>query len=708
MFKKILVGLALTASVLGAVGTVFVLRRHHTPVQSAEVKATARALIPLRVAELIYDGRLATGWEDWGWGPHQLPTQTGPAKISFAGYGGILVHHVELRERYGAVSFRYRAPPEWSEFLSVSLKLGGTEHAAFPVVQLQMRHLATVGDGWQEALVSWSELNPSNLPVDGISIAARSSVGSDWVQLDKIMLTKPDAPGEPIAGPAREVSLQVQCGAATHPISPLIYGASSGDWSAGITTQRIGGNPMTRLNWDLTDTWNTGSDWFFENVKNDAGGLWQWLEAGTSHHVQTALTVPMIGWVAKDGVSVGFPRSKFGTQRKHDEHRPEAGDGFRSDGTMLTPGPPTETSVAAPPEVIARWIRMVRARDDARGERSVSMYLLDNEPSLWNATHRDVHPAPLTYDELLDRTIRYASAVREADPQALIGGPCEWGWTGYFYSGADRENGTGIHSDRRAHGNTALVPWYLQQLASYEKANGKRLLDDLDLHFYPAAQGIYGAGARTDAAGSELRLRSTRALWDRGYRDESWINEPVALIPLMKDWVSKNYPGLKTSIGEWSFGADDHISGALATVEALGRFGQEGLDSAFYWDGPKVGTKTLQAFRAFRDFDGKGGRFQDLSVATRDAEKVSLFASRNPAGDRLVLIVVNEDSLFSVNATIGLDQCGVRLSQRNFSYGATSTTITEQLPVGGDKASTIVSLPPYSFMVLDIQTSKPR
>ena len=53
-------------------------------------------------------------------------------------------------------------------------------------------------------------------------------------------------------------------------------------------------------------------------------------------------------------------------------------------------------------------------------------YILDNEPTLWSATHRDVHPEPTGYDELLERTIAYASAVRRADPNAKIAGPAEW------------------------------------------------------------------------------------------------------------------------------------------------------------------------------------------------------------------------------------------------------------------------------------------
>jgi hypothetical protein len=46
-----------------------------------------RSAVPLAVAELLYDGKLAKGWQDWGWGRHELG-RAGPARIVFASYGG--------------------------------------------------------------------------------------------------------------------------------------------------------------------------------------------------------------------------------------------------------------------------------------------------------------------------------------------------------------------------------------------------------------------------------------------------------------------------------------------------------------------------------------------------------------------------------------------------------------------------------------------
>ena len=53
----------------------------------------------------------------------------------------------------------------------------------------------------------------------------------------------------------------------------------------------------------------------------------------------------------------------------------------------------------------------------------VLFYNLDNEPMLWNSTHRDVHPQPLSYDELRDRTYTYGAAIKAADPGAKTLGP---------------------------------------------------------------------------------------------------------------------------------------------------------------------------------------------------------------------------------------------------------------------------------------------
>jgi len=651
--------------------------------------------------ETIYDGGLKPGWQDWGWGAHDL--SQGPAKLNLSNYGGWILHHDSLSKRFGGLVFRVHAPAAAGQFLEVRLAGGGGDEA-FPPITVGANRNRALPDGWVESYVPWADLNPSGAPFDRITFRAAASIGSDPILFDKIMLSRmdPNAARDAIANaPRKPVSLRVNCRAPGHPISPYIYGiayGAPGDMrTLNATGRRWGGNRATRYNWQTNAT-NTGKDWFFENVKSGDESYQQALARGHNEHAISALTIPMIGWVAKDMTASGFPVSTYGAQKATDQYRADAGNGERADGTPIKPNAPTVTSVEASPEFIKRWVQAIVANDQKTKSRSVEQYILDNEPSLWSGNHRDVHPEALSYDELLDRSIRYGSAIRAADPGALIAGPAEWGWTAYFYSPKDMASGVILRPDRRAHGDVPLLPWYLSKLREHDQATGVKVLDILDVHYYPQEQGVYSDKA--DAATAALRIRSTRSLWDPAYTDESWINDKVALIPRLKAWVAQNYPGLKVSLGEYNFGGEKHISGALALAEALGRFGTEGLDYAFYWLAPPQDSPAYWAFRAFRNFDGKDGHFLDQSLDTTMDPDVSLFASRDAAGKHVVLIALNLNPTMAAKAKIKLDGCGGISTQQQFSYDAAAPSIVDK----GSKAGGTLdqTLPPYSINVFDL------
>jgi hypothetical protein len=67
------------------------------------------------------------------------------------------------------------------------------------------------------------------------------------------------------AGP----TLTVNAKADRHPISPYIYGMNFADPALAaeidLPVDRWGGNTTERYNWKL-DVWNTGADYFFENI----------------------------------------------------------------------------------------------------------------------------------------------------------------------------------------------------------------------------------------------------------------------------------------------------------------------------------------------------------------------------------------------------------------------------------------------------------
>jgi hypothetical protein len=504
----------------------------------------------------------------------------------------------------------------------------------------------------------------------------------------------------------RNASFVVDCAAPGKPISPLIYGVGGEEPGAadlGAASRRWGGNPTTRYNWQQ-NTANLTKDWFFKNTTGRPGGYRTFLDENRQQGLTTAFTVPMLGWVAKDGASYSFPVSAFGAQQATAPENADMGNGVGRDGKPIVPGPPTIASVASTPETIERWVRQIR-RDDGASARSVDSYILDNEPMLWNATHRDVHPEPTTYDELLEKTIAYASAIRRADPDAKIAGPAEWGWQAFHYSAKDVEAGLFRRPDRRAHGDESLLPWYLRRLKEESEKRATRLLDVLDVHYYPMADGVgIGRGGKTDPATAALRIRATRGLWDPTYKDESWIADKTRVLPLLHEWIDAHYPGLRLSIGEWNFGAEEHMSGALAVAEVLGHFGLEGVYSAFYWTIPPPKSPAFWAFRAFRNYDGIGGRFLDWSApVTGSATLVSAFASRDAERRRVTFMLLNESSLTPVTADLSLRGCSTAPGVRAMTYtgGETGfaplTTRASETPA----ALVTVSVQPYSITVID-------
>jgi hypothetical protein len=142
--------------------------------------------------------------------------------------------------------------------------------------------------------------------------------------------------------------------------------------------------------------------------------------------------------------------------------------------------------------------------------------------------------------------------------------------------------------------------------------------------------------------------------------ENSWIvndhlHKPLAELPRLRAAIAQHYPGTKLAICEYDFGGGDHISGAIAQADVLGIFGREGIYAATIWRTLKADDYVYAAFRAYRDYDGKGGAFGATGLAVSsdaDPAVASLYASRNEKGD-LILVAINKcDAILP--ATIGL------------------------------------------------------
>ncbi len=520
--------------------------------------------------------------------------------------------------------------------------------------------------------------------------------------------SSPASPDLPIDG----VVIRVDNIATPTPISPLIYGVAFADPTyvkeLGATTNRWGGNATSTFNWDAGNADNAGRDWEFRNQggTGDAADVFvsQTLAAGA----QPVMTIPTIGWVAKNAdnntMSIGVP-SQGGAPLAPGSDSIAGYDPSANRARTSVPSLPSSNGPLAPgPNRGAAtvyqdaWVHYLASKFGT-GAKGVNYFEMDNEPDLWWINHTDVRPAEMSYGDMLKEFTTYADAVKAIDPSAQILGPVLSGWTAYQFSALDRgSDNYRTHADRQAHGDVPFLEWWLQQVALHDRSVGKRTLDYLDVHYYPQAQNVTNPRA-SDPQTQALRIRSVRSLYDPTYADESWIAQPVDLIPMLKDWVGKRYPGTKIAITEYNFGGDFDASGAVAEAEVLGVFGREGVAMANYWTNPPKNSPVAAAFRLYRNYDGQGGRFGDVSLpVTSGSGQVAAFASKHSDTGEIDVVLANESLTRTGTVNLQLVRSGAYKAEQ-FVINAGSSDIT---PTALASASGTLTLGPLSVRLVKL------
>jgi hypothetical protein len=517
---------------------------------------------------------------------------------------------------------------------------------------------------------------------------------------------------------AAQTVVSVNVGANRHPISPYIYGVAfpgAGQLAdLNFAASRFGGNEASTYNWQ-ENAQAKGNDWYFETYPSDSSStpgeaVDSLVADAKSAGAQAMVAVPMLNYLGKLGANRSalwsFSISKYGAQTGGDPYNADAGNGISA-----APGNPfivNDVNDANTPNSVSfqqSWLTHLLGKWGASNAGGVKYYLMDNEPSIWFSTHRDVHPTGPKMSEIYNDYVSYAGAVRKADPNALICGPEEWGWSGYFYSGYDQQWG-GIHGwnnlpDRSANGNMDFIPWLLQQLKNYQTSSGKQLLNVLSVHYYPQQ----GEFSNDDSAAMQaIRNRSTRSLWDPNYTDTSWIGSVVQLIPRLKTWVSTYYPGLQTAITEYNWGDEGALNGATTQADIMGIFGREGLDMSSRWTAPATGSPAYLAMKIYRNYDGKKSTFGDtcVSCSVPNPDNLSAFAAQRTSDGALTVMVVNKVTS-SANVQINLTGLSPRGSASVWQIASASDTSIQRLPnITVVRPSLTVKVPAQSVTLLVI------
>ncbi len=615
-----------------------------------------------RADVIIYDNALENGWANWSWATVNLantsPVHSSPYSISVTasntpGNWQALYLDVTAMSTTGITNLTF-----WIN--------GGTGGQAVLVqgilataqTPVQIGPLPT--NSWQQVTLSMSALgvaNQANFTGFWLQAEGNSTVPTFYV--DDISLVT----NAVVSGTNAPVSISINAASNRIPISPLIYGVAYASSSSVLQDlnaplHRSGGNGTTTYNWQI-NAWNHAADWYFESIADSPSTAGadgdSFIQESKDAGAQAMLTIPMIGWVAKLGANgaslASYNTNKYGPQTATDPWWSAAGNGVSlATGLNITTNDLTDANLPADTNFQAGWVRHLTNTWHSATNGGLQYYLMDNEWSLWQSTHRDIHPVGPTMTEVYTDFCNYATMVKGIDPNALVAAPEEWGWPGYLYSGYDQQwasqNGypsVSTYPDRAAHGGWDFGPWFLSQVQQRSQAAGRRLLDVFTLHCYPQ-EGSVGSDA-VDSATELLRNQSTRVFWDTNYVDPSWINSVIALIPRMRSWVTTNYPGTKIGVTEYNWGAESSINGATAQADIDGIFGREGLDLATRWTTPDQSTPTYLAMKMYRNYDGNKSTFGDTSILTTvpNPDNLSAFGAVRTSDGALTLMVINKD-----------------------------------------------------------------
>lgn len=140
-------------------------------------------------------------------------------------------------------------------------------------------------------------------------------------------------------------------------------------------------------------------------------------------------------------------------------------------------------------------------KDDLKRDMSQFIYWnMDNEPEMWSWTHKDVQP-DFDPEFYIQQYVKAALAAKKKFPEIKLCGPVagsEWTW---FKTSSPTNSTPTLDGEK--------MPWlkyFIVRIAQEQKKHGVKLLDVLDIHYYPSGE-----------KSEEVNLQSHRTYFDRTY-----------------------------------------------------------------------------------------------------------------------------------------------------------------------------------------------
>lgn len=519
-----------------------------------------------------------------------------------------------------------------------------------------------------------------------------------------------------------QVAVEVDVSSAAHAVSPYLYGRnnslsddpsrplSAAEWQklkdAGVTFLReSGGNNCTKYNWrrklsSHPDWYNNvyPHDWDFAAISLQqhlpaAQGMWSFQLAGKAARTSAA---NFNDW--------GYNQSKWWTgvnQNLAGGGVPQTSGGNKA----LQEGDPTQYLENWTPDstinILEHWFGTGGIGLD---KNNVRYWNMDNEIEIWSGTHDDILPAQPEAEAFMQQYFAVAKKARAAFPAIKLVGPVtanEWQW--YNWSNAPiTENGV----------KYAWLKFFIKRVAEEQQASGVRLLDVLDIHFYPSSTVVSNV------------VQYHRVFFDKQYIfpeangvknvNGNWDNNQNKeyILQRCREWLEQYMgPQHGVTFGVTEVGIPDVGANAIAVWYAgtLGEFmRQPDMEVFSPWHWYPAMWEVLHLFSRYN-------KTQYVGSTSSEEELVSAYPTINAAGDSVTVALVNRAT---ITKTVNLHLKGFVLADGDFNVlklanlPSTETFVSHQ--VNALQKTTVqkngngisVSLPAMSVASVQLKGSK--
>lgn len=462
-----------------------------------------------------------------------------------------------------------------------------------------------------------------------------------------------------------QTTITVDATANHHKISPWIYGrnnnisddpsnpVSSVQWQlykdAGLRMYReSGGNNSTKYNWRAKlsshpDWYNNVSlhDWDYSakslltNTSNTQGlfsfQLLGYAGSNNAHNFSDYLYTQANGVIntTKNWAGGAGPVA-YG------------GDGSDQGNPSLYLKPWNADSTTT---ILDHWFNSLKL-DAAR----LMYWNMDNEPEVWSSTHDDVATSAITAEEYMQKYFAVAKAARAKFPNIKLVGPVstnEWQW--YTWNNSKVIDPTDGKS----------YPWmqyFIKRISEEEAATGIRLLDVLDVHFYP--------GTENDAT---TTLQLHRVWFDTQYDFPKANGVKVTGASGWDNSITKEY--FFERCNQWLTqykGVNHNVTFSLSEYGTIANQGSENANVIACWYASHLGVFSENNVELFTPWDWYKGQWEVMhlfskyygSISTKSTSSnnntVSGYSSLTADGDSLIVVVVNRDQTNSQPVLLNL------------------------------------------------------